>query len=89
MLALAGCATATIDCPDGKSMMTWRGTNLLSQQPTTVSCNATATGAVGSVSGTDLSQIAGLVATYLATQGVPAPVVAQPRPPVAAPSPTQ
>lgn len=82
---LTGCTTISLTCPDQKSTLTYRGTNLLSPATTAASCTNSGSGPMASITGTDLSQLEGMVLNGLIASGqIPAPVAK----PTAIPAPT-
>lgn len=86
LLCCYGCTTIALSCPDGKSTLTYRGTNLLSPATTAASCTSNGAGPMASITGTDLSQLAAMVAkTMAASQGIPSVPVAAPTPAPEAP----
>jgi hypothetical protein len=79
-VGMTGCTTMTAACADGKSTVSYQGSNLLSAAPISASCLNTGNGPVVSITGTDLSQLAALVAQYLAATGGGVPVTPKPAP---------
>jgi hypothetical protein len=87
ILALAGCTTISLTCPDGISTVSYKGTNVLSPAATTASCLNSGTGPIASVSGVDLSQLEAAVMSGLAASGqLPIPVAKPTAIPTPAPS---
>lgn len=70
---LSACSQISIACPDGKSTVVYRGTNLASSGPLAVSCGVTNNTVTAMVTGTDIVALATAVAPLVPLVAAKAP----------------